>query len=120
DAFRRAARRPVRVRLAGRSADGAVLQSVGVRASTLLPHPALGADLGGPLAVKHLPHAGETPKVHLAAPRLEATVELSPELSRRLHAGQIGYVALGERESIGRRLTRWLGDWIDLRLGRRH
>jgi putative peptide zinc metalloprotease protein len=112
---------PVRLRLPGVGALVGQLTMIAPQASLAVPHPALAANAGGPLPVRSLPlELPEPPaataasqEVQLLTPRFTGVVRLSPTQSARVRAGQRGTVALaGAHPSVGRRLSKWFGDWF--------
>ncbi|TWT87939.1 site-2 protease family protein [Neorhodopirellula pilleata] len=83
------------------------------RASREVPHPAMSATAGGPLAVSPT-HSDsvqgrEQPGIELIAPRFEAVVPLSPGLSDSVRCGELGEMALQDKRSLAHRFWIWLG-----------
>jgi putative peptide zinc metalloprotease protein len=89
---------PAPVRLRGGITLHAIPVALRPRAQSHLPHPALSATAGGPLAVEPSPDAeGE---VRVIEPRLEAITPLDPPTSIELQAGQIGTMILDDNQSL--------------------
>ena len=90
-----------------------------------LPHPALAAPVGGPLAVKAKPetepsseHRGEA--YELLAPTFLVKAELQPEQSVRLHAGQLTTVAFqSSSETVAFRIFRLASAWMQRQMAAR-
>ena len=93
--------------------------------SAELPHPALAAPVGGPLAVKAKPetepsseHRGEA--YELLAPTFLVKAELQPEQSVRLHAGQLTTVAFqSSSETVAFRIFRLASAWMQRQMAAR-
>ena len=94
------------------------LASINPRGSSELPHAALSATVGGPLAVKPAApteEAAEKPehKCELISPIFQAKATLTADESRRLFAGQLATVSFrAEDETIALRLYRRVERWI--------
>jgi putative peptide zinc metalloprotease protein len=112
---------PVRVRITGDEDNSFVadLTKIDPRASTSLPHPALGADAGGPLPVtpKRESKESKKPESELLDPCFSGTVQLDESQSLRLHTGQRVTILFNSSEQC------WAGNlvmrvrkWIDDRL----
>ncbi len=101
----------IRFRLGDRWARAGKLDRLDPRASKNLPHPAMSAGVGGPLAVTQ----GDTESdrnMRLADSRFRGTVTLSSAVCQDLGGGEQGYAMFGLRqESVGEflwvRLHRW-------------
>jgi putative peptide zinc metalloprotease protein len=117
------------VRIYGRSrpVEGGRLERLSPRATCLLRHPALGAQAGGPLAVrpKEVPaqygqsEDASSGKYELLAPRFDARIAIPPQEAALLKAGERASVRFNwSYEAIGTRLARWLTDRIQRRLTR--
>ena len=76
------------------------------RATRAIPHPALAATAGGPLAVEPLENAGESSseRTQLVAPHSISVLPLTPTAARCVQAGQQGIVIIGDARSIWQRL----------------
>ncbi|MHB0960278.1 MAG: efflux RND transporter periplasmic adaptor subunit [Pirellulaceae bacterium] len=90
------------------------------RASRRLPHPALSALVGGPLAVSQADAEDHPVESQLVEPQFSGVIAVSRETSPQLACGDRGYALLGlSRESIGQhvwnRLTQWLQQLSKLR-----
>ena len=84
------------------------------------PHAALSARHGGPLAVQAStePNTSESAQANvdyeLLSPVFKGTVQLAPDQSRELSAGQLVVVRFRtEQESAARRAWRWARQWVD-------
>jgi hypothetical protein len=91
-----------RVRLRGGTQLTATAEPLRPRARRSLPHPALAATSGGPLAVE--PKADEEQAVQLIEPQLESIAPLDPVTSTAVHAGQIGTMTIADDRSLIARL----------------
>lgn len=114
------------VRIKGRSLKlrGARLAKVNPRATKELTHGGLAAPNGGPLPVMMADDAsgddGEVSGLELVEPHFLATVELSPEQSRALKAGELARVRLfAKGETIGAHVTNTVRQWVAHQLGQR-
>ena len=92
-----------KVRLRGGTQLFAITQPLRPRARQSLPHPALSAASGGPLAVE--PSTDEEATVRLVQPQLESVVPLDPVTSSTIHAGQIGMMTVNDNRSLMARLV---------------
>jgi len=127
DAFTTQPAMPVSARILGRSGTIAADRPVrvGPRATTRLPHQAMGAAAGGPPAVRAVGGApgtrsNEPPDYVLLEPRFTARLALPEQRAAGLRAGEIASVAFGGGgTSCGRRLHDALRDWIDAKLAPR-
>jgi hypothetical protein len=110
---------PIPVRLQSRSWHQARLVRITPRASREPLHPALRADLGGPLAVKaRKPDDKGRQEYELTEPRFRATLALSDSLGRAVSAGEIGQISIRPLDTtVGARLvwlaTRWIRHQLD-------
>ena len=95
------------------------LTSIDPRGSNELPHAALSAAVGGPLAVKPAARTEETSKkqdlrYELTSPVFQGKAALSADESRRLHAGQLTTLSFHtEEETVAMRIYRGLERWIN-------
>jgi putative peptide zinc metalloprotease protein len=101
----------VRIQVSGRDPFSATLSRVSPRATTLLPHPALAAINGGPLAVmrpdRKSNQANDGGEVQLINPRFRATLPLNEQQSTALRAGRRARISLSaETSPLGARLLR--------------
>lgn len=81
------------------------------RASREIPHPAMSATVDGPLPVAPAKKQGENADpFELLTPRFQSIVALSPALSDRVRAGEVGQMALRDPRSVGRRFWEWFSD----------
>ncbi len=103
-AYQRAATkaRPAAVRLRGGTKLVAVPASLRPRATRRLPHPALAATTGGPLAVE--PSADGEEPMRTVEPQLESRTPLDPTTSSSVLAGQIGTMTIADNRSLLDRL----------------
>jgi putative peptide zinc metalloprotease protein len=106
----------VRARTAAGDCLAARLTRIDPCGSSELPHAALGAAVGGPLAVKPAEETGEKPeqKCELVSPVFVGKAALTAGDSRRLSAGQLATVSFRTAEEpiavrIYRCLERWIG-----------
>ncbi|MFK8115286.1 MAG: site-2 protease family protein [Rubripirellula sp.] len=90
------------VRLRGGQKLQAVPAPLRPRARRSLPHPALSAMVGGPLAVEPSPVEGES--LRTVEPQLESLTKLDPITSVEVHAGQIGMMTIADNRSLVTRL----------------
>ena len=101
----------IRFRIGDRWARVGTLDRLDPRASTNLPHPAMSASVGGPLAVTQGDAQSEA-QMRLAESRFRGTVALTSAVCQDLGGGEQGYAMFGlRRESVGEflwvRLHRW-------------
>ncbi len=103
-AYQAAARRakPAQVRLRGGQRFAAVPANLRPRARRSLPHPALAATAGGPLAVEPSPDDDEA--VRVIQPQLESRTLVDPVTSVEIRAGQIGMMTIADDRSLITRL----------------
>lgn len=82
-----------------------------------IPHPALAAPVGGPLAVEPHSESADGSAYRLIAPRSESCSPLSAAVSQQLRAGQQGMLVIGDSRSLAQRtidpLRRFLYSWFD-------
>jgi putative peptide zinc metalloprotease protein len=109
----------VRVRVAGDEDNSftAELTKIDPRASTRLPHPALGADAGGPLPVtpKRESKDSKKPENELLDPCFSGTVQLDESQSLHLRTGQRVTILFNSSEqswagSLVMRVRKWIDD----------
>ena len=110
----------VRLRTGAWNTLEGVLARVEPRASDRLPHPALSATVGGPLAVTETVAATGQAEAKLVEPRFPGVIDVSPEIASQLACGDRGYAILGlGRDSVGQhvwtRFARWLRQLDELR-----
>jgi putative peptide zinc metalloprotease protein len=103
---------PIRFRVGSRMTRAGRLDRLDPRASTALPHPALSASVGGPLAVTEREDGSKQAKLRLVEPRFRGVINLTPDVCRDLGAGEQGYAILGLRRVsigafVGDRFHRW-------------
>ena len=88
------------------------------RASVELPHEALAATEGGPLAVKESNGDRKDPSgLELMEPRFVANIRLATADAEESACGQRGYARLGRRsDTMGRWLVATTRDWFEAKL----
>jgi putative peptide zinc metalloprotease protein len=107
----------VHVRTTSGDSVVARLASVDPRGSTELPHPALSASVGGPLAVKPAAASEEAAgsaehKCELISPVFQGRVALTAVESRRFSAGQLATISFRTSgETIAQQLYRGVQTW---------
>ncbi|QEF99041.1 Peptidase family M50 [Stieleria maiorica] len=103
EAYKKAAadRQVASVRLRGGVTLDAPLRDLQPSASRRLPHPALAATAGGPLAVQMLQPSEDYELVH---PQLRSVLPLNPLTSLSVQAGQIGRLTIPDDRSLVSRL----------------
>ena len=107
----------VRFRLDASGLHQGTLTQVEPRASRQLPHPAMSAAAGGPLAVEEDSAGSAAQRTQLVTPRFPAVVTITPGVGDVIACGDRGYALLGRYdESVGTHLWRRMTQWID-RLG---
>ena len=107
----------VRFRLNVGELHQGTLTRIEPRASRQLPHPALSAAVGGPLAVEENAEPSRSKAPQLVAPRFSAVVTITPAVGDMLACGDRGYALLGGyHESVGTHLWRRMTLWFE-RLG---
>ena len=109
----------VRVRTGSGVEYEARLVKVNPRGAVEPPHPALGANVGGPLAVKAQPgprHAaedGEGEGYQLLSPVFTVKASLASEQGRQVRSGQLATVGFRtSEETVATRWCRSLGQWV--------
>jgi len=111
---------PVRVRIGTHSAVTATLLRVNPRASRAIPHPAMAATNGGPLAVAENhdnANSGADKRLQLTEHRFTAVVQLPPQQADEFFSGERGIVALGlQQGSLGTHVWRAAHDWLTKQL----
>ena len=90
--------KPAAIRLRGGTKLAAVPAAVRPRARRTLPHPALAATSGGPLAVEPSPEEGQDLRV--VDPQLHSVTPLDAVTSANLHDGQIGTMVIADTRSL--------------------
>lgn len=90
------------------------------RASSVLVHEALGANVGGPLPIKPQTDGDDQANMALVIPHIQAAIELSRQQSLELFTGQLADVRVWPiDETIGRHLWQlsqaWLRDQLTAR-----
>ena len=93
---------PALVRLRGGTKFPAIPATLRPRARRTLPHPALAATVGGPLAVE--PSPSEDEPLRVIEPQSESLTPLDPVTSMETHAGQIGTMTISDNRSLITRL----------------
>ena len=93
---------PTRVRLRGGTHFLATPMKLRPRARRRLPHPAMSAIVGGPLAVE--PSSDPNQPVRLVQPKLESVTPLDPVTSASISAGQLGAMTISDNRSFVARL----------------
>jgi len=115
----------IQSRIVGRpdSIRGALSIKTSPRATTRLPHEALGAGAGGPLPIERTSDESTTTdnaardNFRLTEPRFVATISLAATEAQDLRAGEIASVAFGnESRSIGETICRSVADWFRERM----
>ena len=98
----------------------AVLSKLTPQASLELPHPALSARAGGPLAVRMVDQnkSSTAPQndVEAVSPHFVGTAQIVSDASELLHAGTIAWATLPSNESLGRRSWRMAIQWVSKQL----
>jgi putative peptide zinc metalloprotease protein len=97
-----ASHRPANVRLRGGTLIKAMPVSLRPRARLWLPHPAMSALVGGPLAVQ--PSDDPNHPVQLVEPQLESVSPLDPLTSSNVAAGQRGVMTISDDRPLVARL----------------
>jgi hypothetical protein len=101
-AYQRAVGAIAQVRLRGGTQLSALAKPLRPRARQSLPHPALAATAGGPLAVEP---SDADQAMRLVEPQLESVAPLDPITSAAIHAGQIGTMTIADNRSLMARLV---------------
>ena len=95
----------------------ATLARLEPRASVRLPHPALSAMAGGPLAIVESTSTQNESEAELTKPRFQAVVTIPPEYNTQLFSGQRGLAVLGScNQSLGWNVLGLVHDWIEQKL----
>lgn len=97
---------PAEIRLRGGTRFEAVPESLRPRARRTLPHPALAATAGGPLAVEPSTEEDED-ALRVIEPQLQSRTPLDPVISVELQSGQIGMMTIQDNRSLVTRLIAW-------------
>ena len=90
---------PVEIRTAAFELTPGTLERVEPKAENLLLHPALAANNGGALAVREDSESQETTKLRLVEPYFQARIQVTPSVSKQLHAGMRTEVFVGHRSA---------------------
>lgn len=85
------------IRLRGGKSLMARLPPLRPRASQSLPHPALGANVGGPIPVQP---SGDDAEMQSAVPLMQSVALLDPLTSVEVQAGQIGMMRISDNRSL--------------------
>jgi putative peptide zinc metalloprotease protein len=101
--YQRAVGTNTKVRLRGGTELIAKATPLRPRARQSLPHPALAASVGGPIAVE--PTSDEDELVRMIEPQLESVAPLDPVTSSAIHAGQVGTMTISDDRSLITRLV---------------
>lgn len=103
-AYQSAAQQSVsaQVRLRGGMSFTATPASLRPRARRSLPHAALSASVGGPLAVEPSPNQDE--KVRVVEPQMQSLTQLDPVTSVEVRAGQVGTMTISDNRALVTRL----------------
>jgi putative peptide zinc metalloprotease protein len=104
-AYQEAAKRQqtVRVRLRGGTLINATPAPLRPRATRRLPHPALAATAGGPIAVE--PGGDGEHQIQSVRPLLQSITVLDPLTSVDVHVGQLGTLTISDNRSLIHRLV---------------
>lgn len=105
----------VRVMLPERPRIAGTVSHLDPHASHRPPHPALGANWGGPLAVRETRNSGTTEnEFRLAEPHFRVTIQLPADTGKPLQTGQIAWVSFGngDRTVLAALRQSW-SDWYD-------
>ena len=113
---------PVEVRVGTRDKVSGTLTRLNPRASRTIPHPALAANMNGPLAVvasSEDDSEDDKDQFELIDERFDALIELTASPSEPMFTRERGQVSFGCRsESIGRYCHRVVSEWIEKQLER--
>jgi putative peptide zinc metalloprotease protein len=93
------------VRLRGGKMIQVVPTPLAPRARLDVPHPALSAAAGGPLAIESI---GDPPETKLIEPYMQSRTPLDPIASQQVHAGQIGTMTIPDTRTVYERLEDYL------------
>ena len=94
---------PADVRLRGGNSFLATPTPLRPRARQTLPHPAFGANVGGPIAVELSPDGKE--ELRPASPLMESITRLDPVTSAEIQTGQIGTMTISDNRSLVKRVV---------------
>jgi putative peptide zinc metalloprotease protein len=107
----------VDVRLGTRPAFSGQFDETVVAASSEVPHEAMAATNGGPLAVFDTPKAAtadQAAELMLIDHRFDGTVAIPPEIASDLCCGERGYARLGQTtETVATFVTRRVRKWVN-------
>ncbi|MCG8648609.1 MAG: site-2 protease family protein [Pirellulales bacterium] len=103
-AYQEAAHRrlPATVRLRGGIQLTAIPEPLRPQFRCCLPHPALAATVGGPLAVEPVP--GSDDEMRSVQPQLQSITRLDPITSAEVRCGQVGMMIISDNRSLATRL----------------
>ncbi len=101
--YQRAVGSDAKVRLRGGTDLIAKATPLRPRARQSLPHPALAASVGGPIAVE--PTSDNDEMVRMVEPQLESVTPLNPITSAAIHAGQVGTMTISDDRPLIARLV---------------
>jgi putative peptide zinc metalloprotease protein len=93
------------VRLRGGRNVRVIPTQLAPRARVDIPHPALSAAVGGPLAIESI---GDPPETKLIEPYMQSRTPLDPIASQQVHAGQIGTMTIPDTRTVYERLKDYL------------
>lgn len=112
EAYRRASQTqtPMPVRLRGGVQIAVVPASLAPRSKREIPHPALAAGAGGPLAIESLSDRESTSGAgyQLIEPHMHSRTPLDPMASHQVRVGQIGMLTIADNRSVYERLKDYL------------
>ncbi|MEM8669706.1 MAG: site-2 protease family protein [Planctomycetota bacterium] len=94
---------PASIRLRGGTVFETVPASLRPRARRSLPHPALAATAGGPLAVEQ-GDPSDQESLRVIEPQLQSRTPLDPVTSAELNSGQLGMMTIKDNRSLFTRL----------------
>jgi putative peptide zinc metalloprotease protein len=110
----------VRLQSPTRAPFSCTLTGIEPRASQELPHQALAATNGGPLAVRATEADGSDDPIQLSDPHFTAKLTLSDEQGQSLRAGQLAMVRLHtSRGTLARFFYRGVSNWFQRRMQRK-
>lgn len=103
----------VDVRVGSRPRLKGMLKRIEPRATKQLPHPAMSAADGGPLAVTATEQNGDRRSLELVEPHFRAVVSLTENTPQSLFCGERGYAIIGFRQSsicsdLNTRVQQWI------------
>ena len=93
---------PSSIRLRGGTTLMTLPPALRPRASQALPHPALGANVGGPLAVEA---SSEKSEMQSASPLMQSIARLDPLTSGEVQVGQVGMMTISDNRSLVQRVS---------------